>query len=446
MRRTVGFRFTLYSLWLVAAGACCGVRSTADDWPQWMGPQRDNVWRESGLLAEIPAGGPRVVWRAPVAGGYAGPAVVGDRVYLMDYVTADNVKVPNFERKEFTGTERVLCLSAVDGTEIWKHEYPVKYEISYPAGPRCTPLVAGGKVYCLGAEGQLTCLDASKGDVVWQKNFVADYGAKTPLWGFACHPLLDGDNLICVVGGEGSHAVAFQKDTGAEVWKTGAAGEQGYSPPTIITAAGVRQLILVRPDAVGSVDPATGKEYWSVPYEATNGCVVMSPVVSGDYLYVGGYNNKSELVKLSTDKPGAEIAWRDKGKDAIAPVNVQPYAENGVMYGVDQKGVLRAIQLPEGKQLWETAEPFGERPLPSGTAFLVRSGDRCFLFNDAGELLLGKLTPEGYQQLGKAKVIEPTNEAHGRDVVWSMPALARRCAFLRNDKECVCIDLAGEGG
>src|SRR5688500_3211063 len=111
----------------------------ADNWPHWMGPGHDNIWREEGVLERFPAGGPKILWRTPVAGGYAGPAVADGRVFLMDLVTSDNVKIDNFERKASTGAERVLCLDEATGEILWKHEYPVEYKISYPAGPRCTP-------------------------------------------------------------------------------------------------------------------------------------------------------------------------------------------------------------------------------------------------------------------------------------------------------------------
>lgn len=416
--------------------------SPADDWPQWMGPGRDNVWRETGVLDKFPAGGPAVVWRSPVAGGYAGPAVADGRVLLMDYVTADNVKVDNFQRSQFTGTERLLCLDAATGELQWKHEYPVTYAISYPAGPRCTPTVDGSLVYALGAEGNLWCCDVATGEVKWSKDFRQDYGAKTALWGYASHPLVDGDLLICVVGGDGSHAVAFDKRSGREVWRALSAPEQGYSPPTIIEAGGVRQLILLRPSAVTSVDPATGTEYWSLPYEATSGSVIMSPVQSGEYLYVGGYSNKSLLLRLAADRPAVEVVWKDRGASGISPVNVQPFAADGVLYGFDQKGVLRAVELPSGKKLWETSQPVSERPVNSGTAFMVQQGDRHWLFTDAGDLVIGKITREGFTELDRAHVIEPTNVAFGRDVVWSMPAFANRRVYLRNDAECVCLELS----
>ena len=125
--------------------------ANADDWPQWMGPERDNVWRESGVIKQFPDGGPKVLWRSKVAGGYSGPAVADGVVVVSDYVTRDNVKVANFERKKFTGIERVLCLDESTGKEKWRHEYPVEYNISYPAGPRCTPIIHEGLAYVLGA-------------------------------------------------------------------------------------------------------------------------------------------------------------------------------------------------------------------------------------------------------------------------------------------------------
>lgn len=415
----------------------------ADDWPQWMGPQRDNVWRESGILDKFPQGGPKVLWRAKVAGGYAGPAVVGDRVYVTDYVTQGNVKVGNFERKSFTGSERVHCLDAATGKVIWTHEYPVTYGISYPAGPRCTPTVDGGKVYTLGAEGHLFCFDAQSGSIAWSKELKKEYGTKSALWGYASHPLIDGDKLLCVVGGDGSHAVAFDKNSGKELWRAESAKEQGYSPPTIITAGGVRQWILLKPDAVSSVDPNTGKNYWSVPYEATSGSIIMSPVVVGEYLYVGGYSNKNLLLKLDPKKPAAEVVWRDKKGHGLSPVNVQPFVADGMIYGFDQDGTLHAVEIPSGKRLWSTVAPIGgSKPLGSGTAMINRQGDRYFLFNEKGELVIARMTPTGYQEIDRAKLLEPTNNAFGRQVVWCAPAYANKRMYVRNDAECICVDLA----
>ena len=145
-------------------------------------------------------------------------------------MTDGDVKKEVYDRTDFKGKERILCLDAKTGKQVWKHEYDCPYTVSYPAGPRCTPTVHDGKVYFLGAEGNLTCLDADKGTVVWSKDFKKDYGAKTAIWGFAGHPLVDGKKLICVVGGEGSCVVAFDKDTGKELWKALTAAEPGLLP------------------------------------------------------------------------------------------------------------------------------------------------------------------------------------------------------------------------
>src|SRR5205814_7757935 len=137
-------------------------------------------------------------------------------------------------------------------------------------GPRTTPVVADGKVYALGAMGDLFCLDANTGKVIWSKNFPKDYEADVPLWGFSSSPLLDRERLICLVGGKGSVVVAFHKDTGKEIWKALSAIEPGYAPPMIYEFGGKRQLIVWHPQAVNSLDPETGKVHWSQPYRGSS--------------------------------------------------------------------------------------------------------------------------------------------------------------------------------
>src|SRR5262249_29402340 len=153
--------------------------------------------------------------------GYTGPAVAGGRVYVMDRPPSaeEKPREQGPRKPAVRKTERVLCLSATDGKIIWKHEYPCRYAISYPAGPRTTPLVHQGKVYTLGAMGQLFCLDAVKGTVLWSHDFMKDYRAKPPVWGWAAHLLLDGNKIISLVGGEGRTVMAFDKDNGKELWK-----------------------------------------------------------------------------------------------------------------------------------------------------------------------------------------------------------------------------------
>lgn len=434
----------------VAVVSLCGTPSIAQaQWPGWMGQTRDNRPAGVKLPSDFANHPPKRIWQAPAAGGYSGPAVAQDRLYITDYQTGDDATVSNFERKRFTGTERVRCLNAINGEEVWSHSYPVAYTVSYPAGPRCTPTVNGPRVYTLGTEGNLICFEAATGRIFWSKNLPADYATKTALWGYASHPLIDGNRLICVVGGEGSHTVAFDKTTGKELWRYGTASEQGYVPPTIIEVGKTRQLITASPDWVASLDPNTGKQNWSVPYSASNGSIIMSPVTATiddkHYLYIAGYSNKNLLLRLNGEKPAAEVVWQDINRQAISPVNVQPLVEGDMLYGFDQKGTLMGVRLPSGERLWETGQPLSERPLQTGTAFMISpQGDpRCAMFTEQGDLVLANLSPEGFEELDRANLIEPTGVAFGRKVVWSAPAYDGARIYIRNDKEVVCYDLGG---
>ena len=425
-----------------------------DDWPQWMGPTRDGVWRETGLVQSIPPAGLPVKWRAEVKGGYSGPAVADGRVYLMDYDRQKGAvaNAPN-DRNSLAGRERVLCLDATTGAILWKHDYDCPYSISYASGPRCTPTVADGKVYTLGSEGNLFCLDAATGRVIWSKDFKKDYAAPTPLWGFCGHPLVDGNRLVCLVGGEGSVAVAFDKDTGRELWRALSASESGYCPPSIIESAGVRQLVIWDADNLNSLDPATGAVLWSQPLKPSYGMSIMAPRVAttkqGQVLFASGIGRVAALYSLAADKPGASIAWRGEPKSAVYCANSTPFINGDTLYGCDcDTGFLTAVDLATGKRLWETGEPtLGNRRGRHGTAFLVRQGsdssdDRTWLFSETGDLVLARLTPAAYEELGRMHLLAPTNECFGREVVWSHPAFANRCIFARNDREIVCVSLA----
>jgi len=419
--------------------------SLADDWPQWLGPHRDSVWRETGIVDRFPSDGLEVKWRAPVGLGYSGPAVARGRVYLMDYQSPSG----EFEnnpggRGKLQGTERVLCFDARSGNLIWKHAYDRPYNISYPGGPRCTPTVAGGKVYALGAEGNLWCLDAATGRVLWSVDFQKQYGAKTAMWGVAAHPLVDGDLLYCVVGGEGSVAVAFNKDTGKEVWRALSASEPGYCAPVIIEHAGARQLLIWHAESLNSLDPQTGKVFWSLPLKPRVGMAIAVPRKLGSNLLASNYGIAA-LVKLDDDAPGARVAWRGQPKTAIFCATSVPFLEDGTIYGCDiETGALMGVRLEDGERLWQTLAPTlgGTRRARYGTAFLVKHEDRFFLFNEKGDLILARLSPQGYEEMGRFHVLEPTNHTFGRPVVWSHPAFADRCLFARNDGQLVCVSLA----
>ncbi len=434
----------------------------ADDWPQWLGPKRDGVWRETGILEKFPAEGLKPRWRVPVGGGYAGPAVAEGRVVVTDRILAPGASNPDdpFAKARSAGKERILCLEETSGKVLWQHEYNVTYEVAYPCGPRTTPVIRGERVYTLGAMGDLFCLNLLSGKVIWSKNFPRDYDAPVPIWGFAASPLLDGDRLICMVGGKEGVVMAFDAGTGKKKWGAlaGDANEPGYCPPVIYRVGGTRQLIVWHPESVNGLDPETGKHYWSQKFKVRAGLTIPTPRVEGDLLLVSSFYNGSMLVRLAKDKPDVVgVVWKSAARgerpdktDTLHSIMPTPFIRDGYVYGVCSYGELRCLRLADGKRIWQDLRATG-RANQSGTraaterwanAFLTPNGDRWFLFNEKGDLIIAKLSPDGYEEIGRTHVLEPTGSAAGRKVLWSHPAYASKCIFARNDKEIVCISLA----
>jgi outer membrane protein assembly factor BamB len=420
--------------------------AVADDWPQWLGPGRDSTWRESGIITDFPADGPKVRWRTSIASGYSGPAVAGGKVFVMDFVATGGRNTLDFNnRDQRQGTERILCLDAVSGKQLWSHSYPCSYNMSYATGPRCTPTVAGNRVFTLGAEGNLLCLNTETGKVAWSHDLKKEYRVDTPMWGFCGHPLVDGRRLICLVGGVGSVAVAFDKDSGKEIWRSLTAREPGYCPPTIVQVGKSKQLVIWHAESLNGLDPATGKVFWSVPLVPSFGMAISTPRLAGDLLFAGGIHRECVVLRLSADPPAAEEVWRGSSKTGVYCANSTPMLADGMIYGCDcNTGHMRGVRLATGERVWETLVPTagGEQRAPHGTAFIVRHEDRYFLFNETGHLILARLSPEGYDEINRVSLLEPTGSAFGRSVVWSHPAFANRCVYARNDKEIVCASLA----
>jgi outer membrane protein assembly factor BamB len=441
----------------------------ADDWPQWLGPKRDGVWRETGVIDTFPAGGPKKLWSARVGAGYAGPAVTGGKVFVIDLVPAKGATLPDSgfaKGARVPGNERVLCLDEKTGTELWKHEYPAEYRISYAAGPRCTPVVDGDKVYTLGAMGHLACVDIPTGKPVWEKDFIKDYDAYLPVWGFAANPLIDGEKLICLVGGSDSRlVVAFDKKTGKQIWAAeSCGGDFGYCPPMIYEFGGRRQLIIWHSRGVLGLEPETGKRIWRVDFVAKAALTAPTPrKVGDDGLFITSFYNGSMLLRVKAD--GAEVVWKSKAKGEmpnqttdLSSIMPTPWVDGDYTYGVCSYGQLRCIETKTGKRVWETMRATrgaltpkkvaeSEEPAQSerwSNAFIVPHDGRYFLFNEQGDLIIAKLSPKGYEELSRAHLIDPTNTmaGQGRKVVWMHPAFADRCVFVRNDKELICYSLA----
>ncbi len=450
--RTLGSWVHPRSAVLLAACACafalCG-GAIADDWPQWLGPQRDGRWREDGILENFPSTGLAYRWRTPIGGGFAGPAVARGRVYVTDRQLAQGASQPKdpFARGEIPGTERVLCLDDATGKVVWRHEYDCAYTVSYAAGPRTTPVVDENRVYTLGTEGHLFCLDAARGSVVWARDFRKDFGVKTPLWGFAGHPLVDGQKLICLAGGDGSVAVAFDKATGRELWRALSAKEPGYAPPMIHEFGGRRQLVIWHPEAVNGLDPETGRVLWThvMSPAVRSGMTIPSPLKIGERLFLTSFYNGSLMLDLGSGRP--EVVWRslkasEKDTDGLHSVMATPLVEDGHIYSPCSYGQFRCLKADTGERLWETFAPTSGKSARWGHAFVVKHGDRCFLFSETGDLILAKLSPARYEELGRTRLLEATNPDPGRPVVWSHPAFANRSIYARNDRELVCASLA----
>jgi outer membrane protein assembly factor BamB len=432
---------------------CAGMAARADDWPQWLGPKRDGIWRETGLLEQFPKEGPRVLWREKIGPGYTGPAVVGNRVYLMDRqgsALGKGIETPG--KDGLASKERVLCLDAQTGKPVWTREYDCTYKIYYPSGPRTTPVVQGDRVYTLGSMGDLYCLKSADGAVVWSRNLLTDYKTKPPIWGYAAHLLVDGDLVFTLAGGENTAVVALDKNTGKERWHALTVQEVGYAPPMMIEANGKRQLLIWHTEAVNALDPETGKVYWSVRFPEDGepvrpGITVAAPRQVGDRLFVSSVHHGSLMLELAADKPSAKVLWHGKSRDVSKPDGLHallctPVVQDGYVYGVGAFGDLRCIKADTGETVWETYAATAGKKALFATAFLVPQGDRCFLFNDNGDLIICRLTPKGYTEIDRAHLLEPTLHSRGRDVVWSHPAFANRCVYVRNDEEVICVSLA----
>jgi outer membrane protein assembly factor BamB len=415
----------------------------ADDWPQWGGPQRDLVWRESGIVKKLPAVDPATgmlprVWTAKIGAGYAGPAVAEGRVFVTDRLADKTL-------------ERVLCFDAETGQEIWKHPYESRYTISYPLGPRATPTVDGDRVYTLGAMGHLFCFDVATGEVVWQKYLPDDFGTEVPTWGMAGAPLVDGDQLIILAGGKPDALVlSLDKYTGAERWRALNGDEPGYCPPVILEIGGKRQLIIWHPAAVVGLDPTDGKVLWEQPFDVPAGMTIPTPRTVGNRLFVTGFYCGPLMIELGPDGTSPEELWRTKpgnnerANDSLHAVMCTPIVTEKYIYGVGSYGDFRCLDADTGEIVWEA-----EKPTPTGkgrwwNAFLVPQGDRVVICNEQGEVIFAKVSPAGYEEQSRAKLIEPTQPIRRRMTVWSHPAFAEQSVFARNDGELIRVNLAAE--
>ena len=429
------------------------IAPAAEDWPQWRGVERDAVWRDTGLVERFADDGLIVKWRAPVRGGFAGPAVAGGRVFVLDYQETPGSRTMD-------GHERLVVFDEESGALLWTQEWPAAYRnihVKFATGPRATPTVHGDRVYILGAAGMLACFDTATGDLIWRVDTVADYGVTVPVFGVSQSPLVEGDHLIALLGGEpDAMVVAFDRTTGAEAWRAiETTSEPGYSSPIVITAAGVRQLIVWHAAAVTSLDPVIGATWWQYDFPVPSGLTIGTPVRSGRYLLVTQVENGGLMLALNPDRPAARRLWEgvNPSRTDRPPQGATlstPVIAGDTMYGLSSYGEFRGVDAATGARLWST-----DRLTPDerwANAYLVQNGDRWFAINETGELVIARFTPAGYEEIDRTLLLEPTTRTRGgasgrwddRAVLWAHPAFANRHVVARNDAEVVRVSLAAK--
>lgn len=419
--------------------------TAAEDWPQWRGTNRDGVLHETGLRESLPSGQLPRRWTVPIGAGYSGPTVADGRVYVTD-------RGPDGSDAE---VERVLCFDAETGKLIWQHEYDARYSkedysLGYKAGPRAAVTIHDGKALSVGSMGHMKCFNAASGDVIWEHELAQQYKIKMPIWGITAAPLVHEDLVIQIVGGaDGACVVAFELDTGKERWR--AIDEPaGYSAPILVRQGEQDVVVCWTGASVTGLAPKSGETLWSIPMLPRNMPIgVATPVQQDEYLFVSSFYDGSMLIRLDLQQPKAEKVWHriginEKNTDALHCMISTPMIKGDYIYGVDSYGELRCLDRKTGDRVWEdtTAVPRARW----ATIHTIHDRGREIMLNDQGDLIFASLSPKGYQELSRAKLIDPTLKQLSRrgGVVWSHPAIANGYIFARNDKELICAPLMAE--
>jgi outer membrane protein assembly factor BamB len=334
-------------------------------------------------------------------------------------------------------TEHIACFDETTGKPLWSFDYPADYPdyVFKPPpgmGPTATPVVRDGKVFAWGSMGHLHCLDAVTGKVVWEKRLDKEYGAKE----FNCNssPVVEGSLVVVFVGVKpGASVVALDKDSGKEVWKA-LDDLSTNSSPVVITHDGMRQVVVWTQESVSALEAHTGKLVWRMPLESPRDVAIPTPVAYGNHLILGG-------LMLELDRREARAVWPSTRpiQRRILSVTSTPMVRDGYMYSARLNGELVCLDAKTGNQIWETGKVTGNGG--GASIHLTPNGDDVFLFTDCGDLIVAKLAPEGYREISRAHLIEPTTPFSGRNVVWPPPAYADRHVFVRNDQELLCASL-----
>jgi outer membrane protein assembly factor BamB len=386
------------------------------DWPQWRGPRRDGVSQETGILTDWPKQGPKVLWKAPSGRGYASLAVANGRVYTV--VQDQDVQY-----------EVILCLDADTGQTRWRFRYPCLRIIpDHGVGPRATPTVDGDRVYTTGAGGIFHCLNALTGERLWMHDLPEEFGegarpATLAYWGHCCSPLVEGRLVVTETRGVLGDVAAFDRDTGALVWKA-LADPAGYSSPVAATLAGVRQFLFFTGAGLVGLSAEDGKLLWRYPWETNDACNIATPVVADRYVFISsGYDRGCALLEISTQSDGT---WRAEPVYTHKRMRchfASPVLCHGFLYGFDNE-FLACMDFRTGKIQWK------QRGFAKGS--LLAADGHLIILGEDGNLAVAEATPEAYRLSASFQF------SHNR--CWSVPVLANGKLYVRDEKQIVCYD------
>jgi outer membrane protein assembly factor BamB len=357
------------------------------------------------------------LWREPVGGGYAGIAVAGNLLVTME------------QRRD---TEAIVAYDAATGRERWTHTYPARFwEGMGGPGPRTTPTITNGRVYALGAQGKLTCLEAATGKVVWSANILDDPEHNNIQWGMSGSPLVDEKAVIVNPGVQGNASasaralVAYDRSTGERLWGAGTTSA-AYSSPLLAMLGGVRQILLLDRAGLAGYDAAGGKLLWQYPWETQQGINVAQPVVvEGDRVFISsGYGHGCAMLRIGQEA-GEWKATRLWENRLMRCKFTSPVAYQGHLYGLDD-GVLVCLDQEKGERKWR-----GDR---YGHGQVLLSGDLLLVLAEPWELALVEAKPDAFHEVLKFQALQG-------DKTWNPPALAGGKAFVRNHLEMAGYDL-----
>ena len=393
------------------------LRAHAHDWPQFLGPTRNGVYAGSDLAISWPKEGPLVVWRKKIGQGFSGPVTSSTKLIL-------------FHR--LNNSEVVECLDAGTGKSLWSFDYPTAYrdDFGFDEGPRATPTIADGRVFTFGAEGMLHCFELQTGKKVWSFNTKTEFAAPKGFFGMACSPLIEGAAVLLNIGGmNGAGIVAFDKNTGKQIWKA-TDDEASYSSPVAATLNDQRYAFFFTRRRLVALNPTTGKVSFDFPWQPRIHASVSAatPLIIGNLVFLSAsYGTGAVLLRVTNNR--AEKVW--SAEESLSNHYATSVYHDGFLYGFDGRQELgpnlRCVELKTGNVRW-SEDRFG-----AGTVTLA--GDYLLVLKEEGELLLAHASPGGFKPAARAQILPNGVRAY--------PALADGRLFARSKDALVCVDLRG---